>query len=299
MQTKINELANLTRCKFLANEALAKHTTWHVGGPADALFMPQSVEECIEVLNAATLQNIPFFILGNGSNLLVGDKGFRGIVIKTSALKNITFTRDSVSAECGVKLPLLAMESAKRSLSGLEFAAGIPGTIGGVVKMNAGAEGSSIANVFKKALCWGNGKVFETTYSDMDFSYRSSIIKRNPMMVLQVEFNLSFANNEEIKTRINQYVTARKTKQPLEYPNAGSVFKNPPGNFAGKLINEAGLKGKSIGGAIVSPKHANFIVNTGNATAMDIKNLINTIQLEVARSCGVNLETEVEFVGEF
>lgn len=299
MQTKINELANLTRCKFLTSEALAKHTTWHVGGPADVLFMPYSVDECIEVLNAATLQNIPLFILGNGSNLLVSDKGFRGIVIKTSALKKITFTSDSVSAECGVKLPLLAMESAKRSLSGLEFAAGIPGTIGGVVKMNAGAEGSSIANVFKKALCWGNGKIFETTFSDMDFSYRSSIIKRNPMMVLQVEFNLSFGDNEEIKTRIKQYVTARKSKQPLEYPNAGSVFRNPPGNFAGKLINEAGLKGKSIGGAMVSPKHANFIVNTGNATAMDIKNLINTIQLEVAKFCGVNLEPEVEFIGEF
>jgi len=299
MLEKIGVKVGLKKGEYFFNEPLSKHTTWKVGGPADVIYVPKNLISCRALLQQLQEEKIPYFILGNGSNVLVGDKGFRGAVIKLRAINTIDFNENIVTVGSGVALPVLAMEASKRSLSGLEFLAGIPGTVGAGVKVNAGADGANISDVFVSALVWQEGVEKEISVDEMEFSYRTSALKNTPTVILRAIFKLNNGNQENIKHQMQHSLLYRKNKQPIEYPNAGSVFKNPTDNFAGKLIADAGLQGKSIGGATVSTKHANFIVNTGKATAKDIKSLITLVQQEVLTSSGILLEPEVEFIGEF
>lgn len=299
MLIDIKGITGLTNCKYLLDEPLAKYTTWKVGGKADILFLPESTESCLKVLHALYDRGTPYFVLGNGSNILIGDKGFRGAVVKLAGLNNMDFTENIVTVGCGAMLPVLAVEAAKRHFSGLEFIAGIPGTVGAALKINAGADGENISDVFHSAIVWQDGLQKEVFAEDMQYSYRQSAFKNASAVFLMAKFSLAYGEQEKIKHKMQQNISARKSKQPLEYPNAGSVFKNPVGSFAGKLIADAGLQGRSIGGATVSLKHANFIVNTGHATAEDTKKLILLVQQEVASYSGITLEPEVEFIGEF
>ena len=280
---------------IFVNEPLKNHTTFKVGGPADILVTPTSKEQLIECLKL----NVPKFVIGNGSNLIVKDKGIRGLVIKTTKLNNITLNGDIIEAEAGAYLGKVAIFARENSLTGFEFASGIPGTVGGGVSMNAGAYGGEMKDV-----------VVETTYCDLEgntyiidneaheFGKRKSFFTGKDFVVLSTKIKLSEGNKEEIANKMEELRVARNTKQPVTMPSAGSVFKRPEGYFAGKLIEDSGLKGYTIGGAQVSTLHAGFIVNVGDATAKDILDLIKHIQEVVMKDYGVVLETEVKMVGE-
>ena len=277
------------------NEPLKNHTTFKVGGPADILVTPTSKEELVECLKL----NVPKFVMGNGSNLIVKDKGIRGLVIKTTKINNITFQNNVIEAEAGAYLGKVAMFARDNSLTGFEFASGIPGTVGGGVSMNAGAYGGEMKDV-----------VIETTYCDLEgntytidneaheFGKRKSFFTGKDFIVLSTKLKLNEGNKEEIANKMEELKVARNTKQPVTMPSAGSIFKRPEGYFAGKLIEDSGLKGYTIGGAQVSTLHAGFIVNVGDATAKDILDLIKHIQEVVMKNYGVTLETEVKMVGE-
>lgn len=279
---------------ILVNEPMKNHTTFKVGGPADYLVMPETTEQIVECLKL----DVPKFVLGNGSNLIVKDGGIRGLVIKTSKLDNLELIdEDVIEAGSGCFLSVISNLAKKSSLTGFEFASGIPGTFGGAVMMNAGAYGGEMKDI-----------VFETTYIDEDlevkttteheFSYRKSMFTNTNRVILSSKIKLAKGNFDEIDARIKELSEARRTKQPLAYPSAGSTFKRPEGHFAGKLIEDSGLKGFSIGGAQVSELHAGFVINTGGATAKDILDLIKHIQTEVKNKFDVDLETEVKIVGE-
>ncbi|MBR3888343.1 MAG: UDP-N-acetylmuramate dehydrogenase [Clostridia bacterium] len=279
---------------ILVNEPMKNHTTFKVGGPADYLVMPETKEQIVECLKL----DVPKFILGNGSNLIVKDGGIRGLVIKTSKLDNLELIEeDIIEAGAGCYLSVISNLAKKNSLTGFEFASGIPGTFGGAVMMNAGAYGGEMKDV-----------VIETTYIDEDlevkttteheFSYRKSMFTNSNRVILSSKIKLAKGNYEEIDARIKELSEARRTKQPLSFPSAGSTFKRPEGYFAGKLIEDSDLKGFSIGGAQVSELHAGFVINKGGATAKDILDLIRHIQNEVKNRFGVDLETEVKIVGE-
>lgn len=279
---------------ILVNEPMKNHTTFKVGGPADYLVMPETKEQIVECLKL----DVPKFILGNGSNLIVKDGGIRGLVIKTSKLDNLELIEeDIIEAGAGCYLSVISNLAKKNSLTGFEFASGIPGTFGGAVMMNAGAYGGEMKDV-----------VIETTYIDEDlevkttteheFSYRKSMFTNSNRVILSSKIKLAKGNYEEIDARIKELSEARRTKQPISFPSAGSTFKRPEGYFAGKLIEDSDLKGFSIGGAQVSELHAGFVINKGGATAKDILDLIRHIQNEVKNRFGVDLETEVKIVGE-
>ncbi len=279
---------------ILVNEPMKNHTTFKVGGPADYLVMPETKEQIVECLKL----DVQKFILGNGSNLIVKDGGIRGLVIKTSKLDNLELIEeDVIEAGAGCYLSVISNLAKKNSLTGFEFASGIPGTFGGAVMMNAGAYGGEMKDV-----------VIETTYIDEDlevkttteheFSYRKSMFTNSNRVILSSKIKLTKGNYEEIDARIKELSEARRTKQPLSFPSAGSTFRRPEGYFAGKLIEDSELKGFSIGGAQVSELHAGFVINKGGATAKDILDLIKHIQNEVKNRFGVDLETEVKIVGE-
>ena len=281
------------------NEPMSRHTTFKIGGNADVFIAPHTLDELIFCLNVCADNGIPTFILGNGSNLLVSDSGIRGAVINTSALNSITLNEDgSITALCGAKLSELCRFAQKNSLTGLEFAFGIPGTVGGSIYMNAGAYGGELKDVVLKvtALNKDNEPVVFTN-ADCDFSYRHSVFMQNGFVILSVDIMLNAGDKEEIAREMEDILLRRKTKQPLEYPSAGSVFRRPEGYFAGALIENAGLKGYGIGGAQVSEKHAGFIINKSNATCEDVKSLISHIQKTVYEKDGVELVCEVKFVG--
>ncbi|WP_251860804.1 UDP-N-acetylmuramate dehydrogenase [Clostridium sp. Marseille-Q2269] len=284
---------------ILIDEPMKNHTSFKVGGPADILITPTTLDAVKESIILCKDNNIPYYIIGNGSNLLVRDGGIRGVVIKFSKLDYIKVEGDKVIAQSGAPLTNVCNEALKSKLAGLEFACGIPGSIGGAVTMNAGAYNGEISQVIESAKVIDKaGKVFLLDKEQLDLGYRMSAIQKYHYIVLEVTLGLHNGEYDTIKNRIMDLNRRRTEKQPLEYPSAGSTFKRPEGHFAAKLIEDTGLKGSSVGGAQVSEKHSGFIINKGNATAVDILNLIEFVQNKVKEKFQVELHTEVRIIGE-
>lgn len=279
--------------KILKNEPLSRHSSIRTGGPAAAAAFPKTIQALTELVRVANEQSIRYLIVGNATNLLFDDRGFDGLVIFTGGLRGLTWNGNAVSAECGVSVTALAREAAARGLSGLEFAYGIPGTVGGAVYMNAGAYGSEIADVLVSSDYLRGCDVFTRGYCAHAFAYRSSIYRKTGDVILRAAFLLSPGDPAEIRARSKKHMNSRRESQPLEYPNAGSIFKRPPCAYAGALIEQAGLKGMRVGGAEVSEKHAGFIVNRGGATTEDILRLIELVREDVFKKTGILLEPEV------
>ena len=279
------------------NEPLSSHSTMRVGGPAALAAFPTNRSELSELIRTAKANNIRHIIVGNASNILFSDRGFDGLAIFTTAMRNTVWNGTSVTADCGASLTGLSAAATKKGLSGLEFAFGIPGTIGGAVYMNAGAYGSQISAVLTSSeYLTRDGEILTRNAEDHKFGYRTSIYRSTDDIILSAEFTLLPGDPEEIAAKAKKNMDSRRSKQPLEFPNAGSVFKRPEGAFPGALIEEAGLKGLRIGGAEISEKHANFIVNKGNATADDILRLTETAQNKVYQKFGILLETEIIYI---
>lgn len=281
-------------------EMMKEHTTFRVGGAADYFIQPKSAEELRAALEILHRYEIPVLVIGNGSNLLVRDKGIRGAVIQIyNRMADITVAGDTIYAKGGALLSAVAARAAEKSLTGLEFASGIPGSIGGAVVMNAGAYGGEMKDVLVSVEVLTQELEIKTIpVAELDLGYRHSIIPEKGYIVLGATLRLKEGNAAEIRGRMAELAEQRRAKQPLQYPSAGSTFKRPEGYFAGKLVQDAGLKGKTIGGAQVSEKHSGFLINIGGATAQDILDLIAFCQKEVKEQFGVTLETEVKIVGE-
>ena len=288
--------------KILYNEQMSKHTTFKVGGPAEVFIKIDNIDDLKEILEFVNKNKIPLTIIGNGSNIVVLDSGIKGITIcikleKTEVKEN----KDGIQIVVGSgnKISKLARECLEKEITGLEELSGIPGTIGGAVKMNAGAHGKEMKNIVKKVKCIDyNGNIKEFTNEEMKFGYRKSILKKEKYIVLEVELILQKGNKEEIKEKIDKYSKYRKEKQPIEFPSAGSTFKRGDNFITAALIDQAGLKGYSIGGAEVSIKHSGFIINKGNATAEDILNLAEYVEQEVYKKFGKKIELEIEVIGK-
>ena len=286
----------------LKDELMKKHTTFRVGGPADWLVTPTEEEQIREVVNLLRTENVPYYVMGNGSNLLVGDKGYRGVIIQLGKnLSQIRMTEEGVLyAQAGALLSKIAAEALAQSLTGFEFASGIPGTLGGAVMMNAGAYGGEMKHVLKDALALtANGELRVLPVEQMELGYRTSIFAQNGDIVLSAQIRLQEGSPQEIRAYMDELKEKRITKQPLEYPSAGSKFKRPEGYFAGKLIEDTGLRGFQVGGAQVSEKHCGFVINKEQATAADILSLIEQVSDRVEAKFGVRLEPEVKRIGEF
>ncbi len=287
-------------------EPMREHTTFRIGGPADYFLTPSREEEIVQAVKLCRSEGIPLLMIGNGSNLLVGDGGIRGAVLQIyKNYSEIRWEEDTgghavLHAQAGALLGAAAKEAAKRSLSGLEFAAGIPGSIGGAAAMNAGAYGGEMKDVLCSVRVMDEeGKIMDLSAKQLDLGYRSSRIQREGLIVLEARLRLQRGDKQAIDSRMQELKEARASKQPLEYPSAGSTFKRPEGYFAGKLIMDAGLRGYREGDAMVSVKHCGFIVNCGNATAAQVMAVAGHVQDEVYRKFGVRLEMEVKRVGEF
>ena len=282
-------------------EPMSRHTTFRIGGPADFYLCPPSTNEVQEIVEICKEEKLPYFVLGNGSNLLVSDKGYRGVVIQLwKNFSDITVKDCCIQAKAGALLSKVAAEALEAGLTGMEFASGIPGTIGGAAFMNAGAYGGEMKDIIKSVKVLDTqGEVRVLPKEELKMGYRTSIVKEKGYTVLSVELELTRGNQEEIRNTMEDLKERRTSKQPLEMPSAGSTFKRPEGYFAGKLIMDSGLRGFSVGGAQVSEKHWGFVVNKGGATAMDVLNLIREVQRRVKEQFGVDLETEVRFLGEF
>lgn len=287
--------------KVLEQEPMARHTTFRIGGPADYFVELGSIEQIRAAIQVCREENLPWFVLGRGSNLLVSDKGYRGVIL--SIYKDFQKTEiqgETVTVQAGVLLTTLSGKVLDASLTGLEFASGIPGTIGGAVVMNAGAYGGEMKDIVRKVTVLDqDGEVRTLTCGEMQFGYRTSLAKKKGYIVLGAELTLKQGEKEKIREEMQTLKAKRIEKQPLEFPSAGSTFKRPEGYFAGKLIMDAGLRGAAVGGAQVSEKHCGFVVNTGNATAADVRELMRRVQEKVEEQFGVHLEPEVRFLGEF
>ena len=285
--------------KIIKNELMKNHTTFKIGGPCDEFCDAESIEDILSALYYAKTNGIPVFVMGNGSNLLVSDKGIRGLVLKISdKFSKFELYGNIIKAQSGILLSTLSKMAQKNSLSKLEFAGGIPGSLGGAIYMNAGAYGGEMKDVVKSVTYLKNGEI-KKIEKNFGFGYRKSVFTDTDAIILEAEMELEAGNVDEIKAKMEDFKNRRAEKQPLSMPSAGSTFKRPEGYFAGKLIEDAGLKGYSIGGAKVSEKHSGFIVNTGNATAQDVLLLIRHIQKTVEEKFGVELKTEVKIVGDF
>ncbi len=294
----ITAAAALPALKILRQEPMAEHTTFRVGGPARRMAYPASAEELAALLELAEREKWPTLLLGNGSNLLVSDQGVDALVIHTGALNGVKLLPDGrIWAETGLSLNRLAVFAQKNGLTGLEFAHGIPGSLGGGVRMNAGAYGGELCQVVESVTAWlpGRGTV-ELMAEELDFAYRHSCFSGGAGVVLAAVFRLERDDPAAIRARMDDLIARRRAKQPLEYPSAGSTFKRPAGHFAGVLIEQCGLKGCTVGGAQVSEKHAGFVINTGSATAADILALIEHVRTVVRERTGVTLEPEVEII---
>lgn len=283
------------------DEPMSRHTTFRIGGNADYFVKPGNADEVAAVIVVCREYNIPYFILGNGSNLLVSDDGYRGMIINImDNMDSVTVDGRIITAQAGAMLVRVSVMARDNALTGLEFASGIPGTIGGAVYMNAGAYGGEMKNVVKTVRAIDEyGRIYELDSEKMDFSYRHSIVEERKLIVLEVTLELEHGSREAIDDRMKELAEARRSKQPLEYPSAGSTFKRPEGYFAGKLIMDAGLRGYSVGGAQVAEKHCGFVINKGGATASDVVELIRDVQHDVDDKFGVTLEPEVNMLGEF
>lgn len=290
---------NMPGC-FRENEPMKAHTSFRIGGPADILVIPSDANQLEKVVTEARTEGIPLTIIGNGSNVLVKDKGIRGVVVKLgNALKSMECSGDKLTAEAGVSLASIANKAAACGLTGLEFAVGIPGSLGGAVFMNAGAyDGEMCKVVAQVTVLTSDGKIEVLSNEDLEFGYRHSSIQDNGAIIISVEMQLAIGDINEIRAKMADFTNRRTTKQPLDIPNAGSMFRRPPGYYAGTLIEEAGLKGYMVGDAQVSTKHAGFVVNVGNATAADVLRLIGEVQEKVYAHAGVRLEPEVRIYGE-
>ena len=286
---------------IVKDEPMSRHTTFRCGGPATLFLRPGSEDELVRVVSLLKDKGHPYMLLGNGSNLLVSDKGYEGVVISLERLSELSLEGEtSIRAQAGVLNSRIASFARENSLAGFEFAAGIPGTIGGAMIMNAGAYGGEMKLITTSVRAiTPDGEVKELTAEDCDFGYRTSALKREGYVVLSALLQLQKGNEKEITDLMTELALKRKEKQPLEYPSAGSTFKRPEGYFAGKLIQDAGLKGFSVGDAAVSEKHCGFVINKGQATSADIYKLIREVQKKVFEDSGVILEPEVIMVGEF
>ena len=297
-----NELKSVTaEGNIRTREDMGKHTTFRTGGCADVFVTPQSITEAADIVRLLLAREAKYTVIGNGSNLLVSDNGYRGcIVCMGSAVGDITVSGNVITAGAGALLSKVANAAYESGLTGLEFASGIPGTLGGAVVMNAGAYGSEMKDVITSVtmLDAGNGQTVIFTGEDMKFGYRTSIVKNHPLIVLEAQITLDAGSKEEIKEKMDELARRRKEKQPLEFPSAGSTFKRPEGYFAGKLIQDAGLMGYHVGDAEVSTKHAGFCINKGNATYADMKALIDNVIETVKADSGVTLTPEVRIIGE-
>lgn len=283
------------------NEPMKKHTTFRVGGPADYFVLPTEVSQIINCIQLCKEEQIPYFILGNGSNLLVSDKGYRGVVIQIyKNMNHIQIDGRKIKAQAGALLSQIAKKALDAGLSGFEFASGIPGTLGGAAVMNAGAYGGEMKDILTSVTVLDeNGQILHLEAKDLQLGYRTSIIKEKGYVVLEVELELQMGDPTQIQKRMEELKGQRVTKQPLEFPSAGSTFKRPVGYFAGKLIQDAGLRGYRVGDAQVAEKHCGFVINRGEATAAEIIQLIKDVQKKVYEEFQVELETEVKFLGEF
>ncbi len=297
-KSALKELSSDVKTK--ENEPLSLHSTFRIGGAARYFVLPESEDQLVTVLRAAKICDERYIIVGNGSNILFSDDGFDGIVISTCQMKNVSVKGNKMTALCGASVIRAAIEAQKNGLSGLEFAYGIPGTVGGCVSMNAGAYGGQMSDVVIETKCYDidTDKTFVLNNLEQNFAYRHTVFTDHPeYVVLGSTMTLKKDDPAEIQARMNDYMSRRQEKQPLEFPSAGSVFKRPEGHFAGKLVEDCNLKGFSIGGAQVSEKHAGFIINRGNATAKDVLCLIEHIKKTVFDRFGVMLECEVKIVG--
>lgn len=283
------------------DEPMNRHITFRVGGPADYFVTPEEEEQLSAVIELLKKENIPYYIMGNGSNLLVGDKGFRGVMIQIyKKMNEIHMEGDRIFVQAGALLSTIASRALAGGLAGFEFASGIPGTLGGAVMMNAGAYGGEMKQVLVSArILTRDGRICEMPVEEMEMGYRTSIFAKNGDIVLSAELKLEHGNRDEIGTYMEELKEKRVTKQPLEYPSAGSTFKRPEGYFAGKLIQDAGLRGFRVGGAQVSEKHCGFVINRDSATAADIVSLMEQVADKVEAQFGVRLEPEVRRIGEF
>lgn len=293
----------ISKDKIKQNEPMKEHTSLKIGGPAEIFVRVSSVEELKEILKLCKTNKIPLTIVGNGSNILVLDKGIKGIVIKTNLkeikIKNKENENIEITVDDGVQLGFLAQKLLKEEITGFEELSGIPGTIGGAIVMNAGAHGKEMKDIVTEITAIDySGNIHIFTNEEAKFEYRNSIFSTGEYIILQVKLLLKKGNKEEIKLKMNEYAQYRKEKQPIEYPSAGSTFKRGTDFVTAKLIDDAGLKGYSIGGAKVSEKHAGFIINTGNATAKDIIELIKYVQDKVYEKFGKKIELEIKILGE-
>lgn len=291
----IRDLANQYGFSYIENEPLSKHTSFKIGGNAELFVAVNNITQLKTVLSACKENEIPLFVLGKGSNLLITDDGMSGVVLVLDGdFKEISIKENTITAGAGVNLAKLCTFALSQSLSGLEFAYGIPGSVGGAAYMNAGAYDGEMKNVIKSVThITRDGEVVTLDAEDLDLSYRHSVYKTNDNIILFVTVELVNKDADAIKDKMDDFMNRRKTKQPLEFPSAGSVFKRPEGNYAGTLIEKCGLKGKTIGGAQVSEKHAGFIINVGEATCADVLNLIGFVQETVKKETGYFLEREI------
>lgn len=293
--------ANVPEEDILTEEPMSRHTTFRIGGEAACFIRISSEEQLRKLIPYFENVGVEYFVLGKGSNLLVGDKGYPGVILQISdACQQIEAEENRLQVQAGATLSKVALFAMERGLEGLEFAAGIPGTVGGGVVMNAGAYGGEMKQVVESVrVLSSEGEILTLDNDTMEFGYRTSIIRNRNFTVLSVTFRLREGNREEIRARIEDFQKRRMEKQPLNYPSAGSTFKRPEGYFAGKLIMDAGLRGFQIGDARVSDKHCGFVVNVGKATARDVTDVIEEVQERVRERFGVSLEREVIYLGEF
>lgn len=315
LQQEIERILPAEQIRY--DEPMAGHCSFRTGGPADALVSVRTGGELSALLALLRAQGVAYFLLGKGTNLLIGDGGFRGVIVTTVDpgkepaagpgeagepffLNSVRVQGNRIAAGAGATLKAVAVAAMEHGLAGMEFAAGIPGTVGGGLVMNAGAYGGEMRQVVRKAgLLMPDGTMRDCSGEEMEFGYRTSLLRRIPAAALRAEFELTPGDPAAIRAKIADLAAQRRAKQPLEYPSAGSTFKRPEGYFAGKLIMDAGLAGYSIGGAQVSEKHCGFVINRGGATSAQIRALIEDVQQKVCEAAGVRLEREVIFLGEF
>jgi len=285
---------------ILGDEPMSRHTTFRTGGPADCFIRISSKDELSKLISFLKKENIDYFITGNGSNLLVSDKGYRGVIISMAGLDELKVNKNHIYAGAGVLTSKVAQSALLNSLTGMEALAGIPGSVGGCLRMNAGAYGSEMKDVVESAeIMFEDGHIETIPVDDLKLRYRGSRMADENLLVIGVTFSLFTGEKNSIEEAMADFASRRRDKQPLEYPSAGSTFKRPEGYFAGKLIQDAGLRGFSIGGAQVSEKHCGFVVNKGGATSKDVMDLIRHVQKTVLDNSGVKLETEVILLGDF
>lgn len=300
LEKAANELENVLSPEIIKyNEPMKNHTSFKVGGPVDILVTPRAIEQVVSAIEYCKKYNIPYFVMGNGSNLVVRDGGYRGLILKLAELNDIRVEDKRVIAQSGALLSTTSREALKHNLKGMEFASGIPGTVGGAVAMNAGAYGPEIKDIIEYAVVMDmDCNIFRLNREELNLSYRNSIVCEKNYLVLEASFLLEDGEFEVIKSRMDELNKRRSDKQPLNFPSAGSTFKRPEGYFASKLIDDSQLKGYSIGGAMVSEKHAGFIINYKDATAADVLQLIKKVQEVVKEKFNVDIEPEVKIIGE-